>query len=49
MADEQSNTLLARGLRTLHAIEDGALVVVLLTMVLLAFGQIVLRLSLIHI
>jgi TRAP-type C4-dicarboxylate transport system permease small subunit len=43
LADEQSNTLLARGLRTLHAIEDGALVVVLLTMVLLAFGQIVLR------
>ncbi len=43
MTEERPNTLPARLLCTLHAVEDGALVVVLLSMVFLAFGQIVMR------
>lgn len=43
MSDEDPQSFFYRSSRTLHAIEDSLLVVVLLSMVILAFSQIIMR------
>jgi len=43
VADEDPQSFFCRSSRTLHAIEDSLLVVVLLSMVVLAFSQIIMR------